>query len=138
MTNRIQDKLLEIGRFGCYFLCLLKIAEVVTLEPSDIVAAYDEMLHEGFMKRNCFIVNPKGILEKLTDKFCIYKPIDTDYNGGEYDFTIKRYSLVYGGQKQTHFVLYDADGKELLDPAPDSKIKANGKVDASRCFSFGK
>ena len=136
MTNRIQDKLLEIGRYGCYFLCLLKVAECEGRRVEDIVSLYDAFTLDGLMKRNCFVVNPKGILERLLHKHAVYKYVDGDYKDDDYDYVIKRFVLRNDGSELTHFVLYTDGGAAEFDPAPDSKVKACGIVKDCRCFSF--
>ena len=45
MNEGIQKKLENIGKYGCYFLCLLKAAK---WDENEIIKAYDEALKKGY------------------------------------------------------------------------------------------
>ena len=69
MQNNVQAKFLEIGRNGCYFLCLLKIAELKLNKSLSVIDAYEKFLEKGYIKRNCFVLQPKNILSDLCNKY---------------------------------------------------------------------
>lgn len=66
ITESAQAKALQTGRFGCYFLCWLKLAEQDSL-LADLLYWYDELESRGLMgadptapAERCFILNASG------------------------------------------------------------------------------
>jgi hypothetical protein len=54
-----------IGKWGCYFCSLGKIAEDVTgkiLTDEQVYNTYIECVISGFMGHNCFVTNPAAVL----------------------------------------------------------------------------
>lgn len=138
MQNNVQAKFLEIGRNGCYFLCLLKIAELTLGKPLSVIDAYEKFLEKGYIKRNCFVLQPKNILSDLCNKFVAYQWKEANYRPLPDEFIIKRYAIKLDNQELTHFVLFDENDTEIFNPAMDSPAYRGGKVTDLRVFEIGK
>ena len=50
-TIDIQNKLLNLGRYSCYMLCLL---HQTNTPDSQILELYDYFIKKGFMDEECF------------------------------------------------------------------------------------
>lgn len=138
MQNNIQEKLLEIGRSDCYFLCLLKIAEIKRKKFFSIVDVYEEFLDKGYIKRNCFVLQPKNILGDLCNTLVTYQWKEPDYKPFFGEFVIKRYAVKIGKGDLTCFVLFDHEGNEIFNPLTTSPAYTSGKVVDLRVFEVGK
>lgn len=138
MKNNVQEKLLEIGRNGCYFLCLLKIAEIKCNKSFSIIDAYEDFLAKGYIKRNCFVLQPKNILSDLCNKFVAYQWKEPNYRPLPGEFIIKRYAMKIEKGELTHFVLFDENDTEIFNPAMDSPAYRGGKVADLRVFEVGR
>lgn len=138
MQNNIQEKLLEIGRSGCYFLCLLKIAEIKCNKSFSIIDTYEDFLTKSYIKRNCFVLNAKNILSDLCNTFVTYRWEPSDYKPFFDEFVIKRYAIKKGEGELTHFVLFDYEGNEIFNPLTTSPAYTAGKVADLRVFEIGK
>ena len=138
MKRGIQEHILEIGRSGCYFLCLIEIANIVTHKEENPLYWYDEFLTLGYIKRNCFVEFPYQILERLTNKYVSFRSEAADYKPIPDEFVIKRFVLKQGNGALTHFVLYDDADTEIFNPLPESPAYKFGKVDGCRVFEVGK
>ena len=137
MKDGIQDILLDIGRSGCYFLCLLKIAEFNGADAIDIVAEYQSALKDGTIKRNCFVENGRKFLEEITDRYVSYRWENADYTPSKGEWVIKRYVIKSGAGALTHFVLFDDNNSEIFNPTPNSPAYKHGKVDSCRVYEVG-
>lgn len=138
MKNNIQEKLLEVGRNGCYFLCLLKIAEIKCNKSFSIIDAYEDFLAKGYIKRNCFVLQPKNILSDLCNTLVTFQWKEPDYKPFIGEFVIKRYAIKMGKGELTHFVLFDYEGNEIFNPLTTSPAYTSGKVVDLRVFEVGK
>lgn len=138
MLNGVQVKFLEIGRNGCYFLCLLKIAELKLGKPLSVIDAYEKFLEKGYIKSNCFVLQPKNILSELCNKYVAYQWKEPNYRPLPGEFIIKRYAVKIGKGELTHFVLFDENDTEIFNPAITSPAYTAGKVVDLRVFEVGK
>lgn len=138
MQNNVQEKLLEIGRNGCYFLCLLKIAEIKCNKSFSIIDAYEDFLAKGYIKRNCFVLQPKSILSDLCNTLVTFQWKEPNYRPFLDEFVIKRYAVRVDKGELTHFVLFDCEGNEIFNPATTSPAYMAGKVVDLRVFEVGK
>ena len=138
MQNNVQAKFLEIGRNGCYFLCLLKIAELTLGKPLSAIDAYEKFLEKGYIKRNSFVLQPKNILSDLCNKYVAYQWQEANYRPLPGEFIVKRYAIKLDNQELTHFVLFDENDTEIFNPAMDSPAYRGGKVADLRVFEVGK
>ena len=138
MQNNVQAKFLEIGRNGCYFLCLLKIAELKLDKPLSVIDAYEKFLEKGYIKRNCFVLQPKNILSDLCNTIVTFQWKEQDYKPFFGEFVIKRYAIKMGKGELTHFVLFDHEENEIFNPLTTSPAYVSGKVIDLRVFEVGK
>lgn len=138
MQNNVQAKFLEIGRNGCYFLCLLKIAELTLGKPLSVIDAYEKFLEKGYIKRNCFVLQPKNILSDLCNKYVAYQWKEPNYRPLPGEFIVKRYAMKIEKGELTHFVLFDENDTEIFNPAMESPAYRGGKVADLRVFEVGR
>lgn len=126
----IQKKLENMGKYACYFLCLLKSFDHL----DKILPCYDIFVGRGWMKEDCTIQDPVAIVEYLSGyKYTIKKTTELDKNAD-----IK---IAYYHNKSTsyyHFVLVDSSGKVIFDSlgtveSPSNTVK-NGYVESYRLF----
>lgn len=137
MQNNVQAKFLEIGRNGCYFLCLLKIAELKLNKSLSVIDAYEKFLEKGYIKRNCFVLQPESILSDLCNTHVLYQWKLPNYRPLSEEFIIKRYAMKIEKGELTHFVLFDENDTEIFNPAMDSPAYRGGKVADLRVFEVG-
>lgn len=113
--ERAQDVFEQIGRFGCYFLCLIRADE---LQPDEIVRYYHESVKRGFMQPNCFVVNPVQIAnlrsgQKYVSVTVADKPSPTARR-------------IFAHVEGKHFIEVDPSGKIVYNPL--STFKCEGRV----------
>ena len=134
MLKGIQDKFLNIGRSGCYFLCLLEIAELECAISQNILTVYEIARDEGFIKENCFVKDGKSLLETLTNKmwFCRFEKADYKPQHGEW--VVKCWEQKVGNGALTHFTLFDENDIEVFDPLRSSPVRKFGKVRDTRVY----
>jgi hypothetical protein len=129
----IQSKISNpnISEFGCYFLDILRWAEIDTgkdFDEIDISAIYNEAVRLGFMRSDCFIENAPQIywLASGEKKYCHIKK--TNELPDHPTFIICQKKPMY-----THFVIsHNGDIWDSLDP---NRPGAKGyKPDSYRVF----
>lgn len=62
-----------INKYGCYFLCLIKWAELLlknncidkTHSEKEIIEYYNLFVEKGYMEKDCFILNPHLIIDYI-------------------------------------------------------------------------
>jgi len=71
LRQGIQDEFDgDLGDYGCYFLDLCRWAEIYTgggFDSGDIEFCLSEMVREGFVEDDCFVVNPPDVLNFLCE-----------------------------------------------------------------------
>lgn len=106
-------KNINIKRWGCYFLCLIKIAELERGQEyteDEILDLYNKFIKNGFMASNCYIIYPEKILLMLTGKnWDILKT--TKIQKGKY--IIAHVKTIFNTH---HFLLIDKNEIVLYDP----------------------
>jgi hypothetical protein len=117
-----------IGREGCYFLCIVRIAEEITGSRIDAVAVYLFAVARQWMDKDCYLVQPHRILEHMTGQR--WTPIKEDraYQVQPGEKEVLRYERTEGRTTQAHFVLPD------YDPYGDSLTVRNGRIVSKRIF----
>lgn len=123
----LQSKLEKIGKYGCYFLSLLKAFN----RTSDFLELYDKYISKGFMDSDCYIKNPVGIVTDLSgyNKWNVEKL--TSFKKG--DIVIAYYFNKNTGLH--HFVLFDNDNKLVWDSLGRSNTVRNGVIESYRIFT---
>lgn len=130
MDSPLQKYALTIGRYGCYFLCLIKIAERKTGNSIDLLSAFEYSLKQGWITEDCFVNYPQCIIKHFTNinYVCVVKELDLSYKPKATDVLVGCY--VYN--KSSHFVLLSSDKKLLWDPLGESNTYKLGKLDSYR------
>lgn len=123
----LQNKLEKIGKYGCYFLSLLKAFN----RTADFLELYDRYIAKGWMDSDCYIKKPILIVADLSgyDKWNVEKP--TSFKKG--DIVIAYYFNPATGLH--HFVLFDNDNKLVWDSLGQSNTVRNGFIESYRIFT---
>jgi hypothetical protein len=58
----------RIGETGCYFLCIMYLADKITDSHFDIIEAYKKYISMNYLGEDCFVMNPGEILSDLTGR----------------------------------------------------------------------
>lgn len=124
-----RQKVMEIiGREGCYFLCLVRIAEEITGSRIDAIAVYLFAVARKFMDQTCYLVDPCKILEHMTGQKWTVTKEDRTYKAQPGEKEVLRYERTEGRTTNAHFVLPD------YDPYGDSATLRNGRMVSKRIF----
>lgn len=140
MTAGIQRVAALIGKAGCYFLCILRLAEKQLDRSLDVFHCYLLALTCGLMKENCYVEQPGKLLGMVSGgDWRVLKAGDgLDSAGRPYDLPLS-YELQPGeleierwevpGAEEGHFILPDG-----WDPYGQSATVAHGKRVSRRIF----
>ena len=123
----LQKKLENIGKYGCYFLSLLKAFK----RTADFLELYDKYTAKGWMDSDCYVKNPIDIVVDLSgyNKWNVEKT--TTFKKG--DIVIAYYFNKTTGLH--HFVLFDNDNKLIWDSLGQSNTVRNGVIESYRVFT---
>lgn len=109
---------LRIGKEGCYFLSLLKLAENETGEKINDIDAYEFCVGQGWMRPNCFVQNPEKILSHYTAQQWTVRHEPENYFPGDNEREILRWeNRTVPMNVQAHFVLGNGLGVTQWDPS---------------------
>lgn len=126
----------KIGDEGCYFLSLVYIAEQEIKKSIDIIDLYNTCVAKGWMKEDCYILDPAAILSYLIGKKTMFFKVDgTKFTPTKFERVISRYENNARGKLYSHFVV-GCNGKVIYDPLGESNTVKNGKLVSYRVFSF--
>ena len=135
MTEARQKVMGTLGRYGCYFLSIVRAAEKITGHRIDAVQIYNDATMARWMDTDCFVVQPNRVLEMMTgQKWDIRKDLKT-YKPQSGEVMIMRYESQKTGILYSHFVLCSADGSIEYDPYGDSSTVKDGQPVSSRIFT---
>jgi hypothetical protein len=123
MTEPRQKIMEEIGKFGCYFLCLVRIAEEETGHRIDAIPFYTIGQRLGYIVKECFINDPAKLLGLMTKKRWKVKKESPEYKAEPSEREVLHYVYRIG-----HFVLPD------YDPYGDSETVRKGRLESKRIF----
>jgi len=131
MTLHRQRVLEMLGKFGCYLLCLLKLAERILKKTLNAEIVYGEMLSRGFMDSECFLFRPDLILSALTGRRYTVRKEAADYELKPGEEEVLRYELKVNSMNTlAHFVLPD------YDPYGESQTRTRGVLVSKRIFTL--
>lgn len=124
-----------LGEEGCYFLCIVHLAEQLTNERIDAIAALLEALDRGFIKSDCTVLFAEDILRSLTGIIWIKTHEESSYQvkGGQLE--ILRYERKTGAGTMVHFVVGDGNGEIEYDPLGSSRTVREGYLAGKRIFT---
>lgn len=126
MIENIQGKMEQIGKSGCYFLCLLW----ATNNLPNALPLYDRFIDRNFIDKDCFIKDPVSILKDLTGKKYIVFKSDVFKKA---DIAIACFYNKKTGLR--HFVVVDPKYNTVkYDSFGTSNTVANGTVESYRLF----
>lgn len=121
MNEGIQKKLENIGKYGCYFLCLLKAAK---WDENEIIKAYDEALKKGYIESDCYVCDPNGLA-----KFLFKIPLKVVKTNEKPNGAVFYVEYWYNPDtKLHHFKLPN------WDPLGKSNTVSNGYIESYRAF----
>mgnify|MGYP005845877193 CR=1 FL=1 len=128
MHEGIQKDLFYLGKYGCYFLSILKLCERFNEAPIEPIQAYRECFHEGLISADCYVRNPEKIMSKYTSyNWEVYKTIPGDVFGA----VVERWSRKGTMVEEAHFKLPD------WDPWGGSDTVKYGYLESLRVFRRG-
>lgn len=110
----------SIGKYGCYFLCLLHTVD----SEDDAIKLYKKYTKLGYMEDDCTILNPSAILAELQGRS--YRVVKSTTDDSNADLRV-----LYWYNPRTklhHFTLPD------WDPLGDSITRKEGYVESYRLF----
>lgn len=145
MISSPQKAALAIGKTGCYFLCICKLAELIDHQLIDPIEMYQEGNHALCLAEDCTVMDAGSLLSMMIAKrwTCIKAgsshPLILDYQCKEGEYEVLRYERPpeLGDTKSTeraHFVIGDGKGNLAWDPWEGSHTVAVGAVVSKRIF----
>ena len=135
MNEPRQRVMSTVGRYGCYFLSIVRAAEKITNSRIDAVKIYCDATQAKFMDADCYVVQPDRVLEMMTEIRWNVRHDSMTYKPREEEVMIMRYEVVRTGVTYSHFVLCSSDGSVEYDPYGNSSTVKDGKAVSSRVFS---
>lgn len=114
LEDHEQLTLQEIGKEGCYLLCVKRIAEIETGGQRNPVEVYRYGVNMGWIRSDCLMLDAASVLSWLTGKkwtkvnlvLGAFIPVGTKYLIAEWVKKTPSSTL-------THFVLMELDGKTI-------------------------
>jgi hypothetical protein len=136
MINEPVQKLMkQLGATGCYFLSLIRSAELATSKSLDAVLVYLECAKRGWIDAECYLINPSAIYEYLVGGTWTVRKETKGYTPVFGDVVILRYERKGTMQTDGHFVLGDYEKKIQYDPMGASQTVLNGELASLRILS---
>jgi hypothetical protein len=146
MIDRPQAAALAIGRTGCYFLSILKLAEKWGGPRRDALLEYENAVGRGTLGNDCMVLDAGRLLSILTNNgwTCLKAgpghelPLTYQCASAE-ELEILRYERPVepgdtASSERAHFVVGDGQGKLSWDPYGESRTVRVGKVVSKRVF----
>lgn len=124
-----------IGGEGCYFLCLVHLAEIVSRERIDAIPAFLQAVHREQVKMDCTVLLADKVLEALTGVVWKKTHEAAEYQPKDGEFEILRYERKSGSGTMVHFVVGDGRGEIEYDPMGESRTVREGSLVSKRIFS---
>lgn len=119
---KLQSKLLMLGNYGCYLICLCKQFN----QEDDILRLYDYFLSKGYIGEDCYVKDPVSIVKYLSGNNYTVSKVTTTPVLQKGDFYVERWYNKATGL--AHFTLHD------YDPLGESKTRLNGSIESYRYF----
>lgn len=127
MVEGIQKKLENIGKYGCYFLCLLKGTNHNEL---DILPYYDLLLEKGLIDEQCTIQDSEAVIKYLTDNLTATYQYSGSLSPNQYSSNL--IIIEHRENGFTHFTIWTGKDSEW-DPLGKSNTK---KIHSYRIFKW--
>lgn len=125
-----------LGEEGCYFLCLIFIAEQVLGKDIDALWLFDEAQRKGWAEADCYMTNPAAMMTSLLGKICTIRK-STDFSEPLMwnEWEIRNYKREATGATYYHFVVMKGDAV-LYDPLEESVTVAEGSPSSRRILTI--
>lgn len=147
--NEPRQKIMEtIGKWGCYFLSIVHLAEELLSHRIDAVEKYLEITTtksklpelDGayIMSENCYISSPLEVLKTLVGGEWISRVESKTYKIQPGDYVIAKYERHTPNGPYSHFVVLDEYGSVKYDPYGGSATVRDGQIVTMRVFRRGK
>lgn len=117
----LQKKLNYLGDSGCYLLSLIHQFK----QDENVLSLYDYFLNKGFIREDCYVLEPCKILKYLSGNN--YKVENVKTLPYHYDFYVEHWFNKKTGYG--HFTLHD------WDSFGESNTRLNGEIDSYRVFT---
>ncbi|MBE3088021.1 MAG: DUF261 family protein [Chloroflexi bacterium] len=144
MIAAVQCIAASIGKWGCYFLCILRLAEKALGKFLDPFRFYILAVQGRYMRWNCYLDDPGGFFSTLAGgHWRVLKAGDgKDSAGNDYDLPlayvpaegeleIDRFEVA--GESEGHFVVGDGATVDW-DPYGESRTVREGRLVSKRIF----
>lgn len=126
----------QIGKYGCYFLSLIRAAEKIIGRRIDAIAIYEDVVKRGWMGPDCFMNRPNEVLGILTGEKWHVQHQSRLYKPKDGEIAILRFERKDPSGSLTHFVLAGPDGQVVeYDPYGDSRTVREGELVSKRIFT---
>ena len=124
-----------IGKYGCYFLSLVRAGELLTGIKRDALRLFQRAVEKGWSETDCFLLRPDLILQDITGDSWTVRKEGADYIPRQGEIVILRYEYKTTAGLLAHFVLAEADGETIgYDPYEPSQTVARGYLVSKRVF----
>lgn len=118
----------SLHKYGCYFFDLLYIANGGELDQEEVLAYYNIAVVNGYLTKDCFVLDPAAILKLVNGKdYYIKKTTDFDENA---DHIIGYF--YYKEADTHHFVVLNKDKTLKYDSLVNSRTFKHGKIESYR------
>jgi hypothetical protein len=134
MTSPRQKICKALGSEGCYFLCIVHLAEGLISERIDAVLLYSVAIAAGLMEEDCFVNEPAKLLMMMAPGKWEMVKYGMDYVPKDGEHEITRYERTTTAGALCHFVCTDRRGNVVYDPLGGSLCVKLGKPVSKRVF----
>lgn len=119
--------MLFLGEGGCYFLCLVRLAEDLRGGARiDAAAAYLDAVRNKTLQEDCVVLDAAAVMRQLYDARWYYHKEGLSYRCQPGEFEVLRFERPTPGKIYSHFVLGDGAGGVAYDPLGESRTVAEG------------
>ena len=124
----------QIGTSGCYFLCIIHLAETMSRTRIDAVELYNVATSTGVMEADCFVNDPAKLLMMMVPGRWQVDRYGMAYSLKDGEYEITRYERKTTVGVLCHFVVSGSDGNVVYDPLGGSQCVMQGKPVSKRIF----
>ena len=132
-----QKECKALGDEGCYFLCLLWIAERELDRDIDALKAFGLAKRKGWAEEDCYMANPAEMMSELLGRACaIRKSWDFSEKLAGNQWDVWLYKRATTGKTYYHFVVV-SEGVVIYDPLGESNTVKYGAPESRRILTIG-
>jgi len=136
MLEPRQKIMLALGEGGCYFLSLVRLAEILGNKRIDAVVAYLEAIAAKNLQEDCYVLKPEAIMQALYGGRWYFHKEEPGYKCKPGEFEILRYERPTPKRVYSHFVLGNCGGGVEYDPLGESNTVAGGYLVSKRILQM--